>query len=74
AGGPIMGLAAADSRSAGRKLYSIGEIEALLRSEFPDVRQSKLRFLEDEGLIVPHRSASGYRKYSQAHVDRLRLI
>ncbi|WP_344139210.1 MerR family transcriptional regulator [Luedemannella flava] len=53
---------------------SIGEVLAELRGQFPDVTISKLRFLEAEGLIEPHRAPSGYRKYSSAHVERLRFI
>jgi DNA-binding transcriptional MerR regulator len=46
----------------------------LLRPEFPEVTISKLRFLEAEGLVEPMRAPSGYRKYSQAHVERLRFV
>ena len=53
---------------------SIGEVLGRLRAEFPDVTISKLRFLEAEGLIEPHRAPSGYRKYGPAHLDRLRFI
>ncbi|WP_344080191.1 MerR family transcriptional regulator [Luedemannella helvata] len=53
---------------------SIGEVLSRLRPQFPDVTISKLRFLEAEGLIEPHRAPSGYRKYSVAHLDRLRFI
>jgi len=53
---------------------SIGEVLALLRPEFPAVTISKLRFLEDQGLVEPHRAPSGYRKYSYADVERLRYV
>ena len=55
---------------------SIGEALAQLRSEFPDeeIKESKIRFLESEGLIEPERTASRYRKYSEADMDRLRFI
>ncbi|MFC7642517.1 MerR family transcriptional regulator [Streptosporangium lutulentum] len=53
---------------------SIGEVLALLQSEFPDVSISKIRFLEGEGLIEPERSPSGYRKFTYADVERLRYI
>ena len=46
----------------------------LLRPEFPDVTISKLRFLEAEGLVEPLRAPSGYRKYTAAHVERLRFV
>lgn len=53
---------------------SIGEVLALLLEDFPDVTISKIRFLESQGLIEPERTASGYRKFSQAEVDRLKFI
>jgi DNA-binding transcriptional MerR regulator len=54
--------------------YSIGEVLGLLLEEFPDVTISKIRFLESQGLIEPERTPSGYRKFSQSEVDRLRFI
>jgi DNA-binding transcriptional MerR regulator len=56
------------------RLYSIGEVLNLLRPEFADVTISKLRFLESEGLVTPLRTPAGYRKYTPAHVERLRLV
>lgn len=53
---------------------SIGEVINLLKSEFPDVTVSKVRFLESQGLIDPSRSPSGYRQFSSADVRRLRYI
>lgn len=53
---------------------SIGEVLARLRSDFPDITISKIRFLESEGLIEPERSASGYRKFSPDDVERLRYV
>ncbi len=52
----------------------IGEVLAELRAEFPDIRVSKIRFLESEGLIAPARSPSRYRRFSLADVERLRYI
>ena len=54
--------------------YGIGEVLAQLSGEFPDVRISKIRFLESEGLIEPARSPSGYRRFSRYDVQRLRYI
>lgn len=51
---------------------TIGSALAVLKSEFPAVTVSKLRYLEGEGLVTPSRTGSGYRKYSQADVERLR--
>jgi DNA-binding transcriptional MerR regulator len=53
---------------------SIGEVLQVLRAEFADVTISKIRFLEAEGLVTPARTASGYRKFSPADVDRLRYV
>ena len=56
------------------KLFTIGQVIAQLDSEYPGVTSSKLRFLEDEGLVTPERTASGYRKFTQQDVDRIRII
>jgi DNA-binding transcriptional MerR regulator len=64
--------AAGDTPAPG--LLSIGEVLAELRTEFPDVTISKIRFLEAEGLVEPARSRSGYRKFSRADVARLRFV
>ncbi|MEU4769161.1 MerR family transcriptional regulator [Actinosynnema sp. NPDC023794] len=53
---------------------SIGAVLAQLRPDFPDVTISKIRFLESEGLVRPARTASGYRQFTSADVDRLRYI
>lgn len=45
-----------------------------LRSDFPDVTISKIRFLEAEGLVRPARAASGYRQFTEADVARLRFV
>jgi DNA-binding transcriptional MerR regulator len=57
-----------------RDYLSIGEVLVTLKPEFPDVTISKIRFLESEGLIAPERTASGYRKFYDADVQRLRTI
>jgi DNA-binding transcriptional MerR regulator len=53
---------------------SIGEVLDVLKVEFPDVTISKIRFLESQGLVDPERTASGYRKFYDADVERLRWI
>jgi DNA-binding transcriptional MerR regulator len=58
----------------GEPVMSIGEVLSRLRPEFPDVTISKLRFLEAEGLVEPLRAPSGYRKYTAAHLARLRFV
>jgi len=63
------------NKSASERPYlSIGEVLGLLLEEFPDVTISKIRFLESQGLIVPERTASGYRKFYEDDVDRLKYI
>ncbi|MBT8198052.1 MAG: MerR family transcriptional regulator [Acidimicrobiia bacterium] len=57
--------------AAGR---SIGEVIAELRTEFPELSVSKVRFLEGQGLVEPDRSPSGYRLFSDAEVERIRYI
>ena len=55
-------------------LLTIGEVLNQVRSEFEEISISKIRFLEAEGLIVPSRTKSGYRKFSSSDVDKLRYI
>ena len=57
-----------------RSHLSIGEVLSLLQEEFPDVTISKIRFLEAQGLLDPERTPSGYRKFYEADVERLRYI
>jgi DNA-binding transcriptional MerR regulator len=59
---------------AERPYLSIGEVLSLLKDEFPDVTISKIRFLESQGLLDPERTPSGYRKFYETDVDRLRWI
>ncbi|MDP9828528.1 transcriptional regulator FtsR [Kineosporia succinea] len=53
---------------------SIGAVLELLRQDFPDISISKIRYLEDQGLVEPERTASGYRKFTPGHVERLRYV
>jgi DNA-binding transcriptional MerR regulator len=57
-----------------RAYLSIGEVLQLLHEEFPDVTISKIRFLESQGLIDPERTPSGYRKFYDPDIDRLKFI
>src|SRR5581483_6308874 len=56
------------------RLFRIGEVVRRLRDEFPDISISKIRYLEDEGLLTPRRTQGGYRLFSQADVERLQTI
>ena len=60
--------------AADRGYLSIGEVLSLLQDDFPDVTISKIRFLESQGLIDPERTPSGYRKFYEEDVKRLRFI
>lgn len=53
---------------------SIGAVLTRLQEEFPDLTLSKVRFLDAQGLVSPERSASGYRRYAERDVDRLRFV
>ena len=53
-------------------VMKIGQVVDLLKVEFPALSISKVRYLEGEGLISPHRVGNGYRRYSQADLERLR--
>lgn len=53
---------------------TIGQVLQQLRIQFPDLSSSKLRFLGDNGLVNPQRLSSGYRSYSNADVERIRII
>jgi DNA-binding transcriptional MerR regulator len=57
-----------------RSYLSIGDVLTLLRQEFPDITISKIRFLESQGLVDPERTPSGYRKFYQHDVERLRWV
>jgi len=68
-----MAAAPARGRPAAAGLLSIGQVLARLAPEFPALTSSKLRFLEVQGIVSPTRTESGYRKFSPADLERLRL-
>lgn len=67
-------MAAPQPERSSRELLSIGQVLSLLHDDFSDLTPSKLRFLEEQGLITPERTKSGYRKFAQSHIERLRMI
>lgn len=69
-----LSTALADSGSTTPGPLPIGEVLSLVKEEFPDVTISKIRFLESQGLIQPERTASGYRRFSSADIERLQWI
>ena len=65
---------APDSATRPRKALTIGAVCKILQSEFDDISISKIRYLENQKLLSPRRTAGGYRLYSQSDVERLRTI
>ncbi len=65
---------AANVRTGPRAVRNIGEVLTELREDFPRITASKIRFLEEKGLISPQRTAAGYRKYAVADIERLRFV
>jgi DNA-binding transcriptional MerR regulator len=65
-------LQAETGRAEGR--LTIGAVCAMVKREFPDISISKIRYLEDRGLLQPRRTQGGYRLYSGEDVERLRTI
>jgi DNA-binding transcriptional MerR regulator len=55
-------------------MLRIGEVVRRLSEEFPDISISKIRFLEDEGLLAPQRTRGGYRLFSEDDLERLTTI
>jgi DNA-binding transcriptional MerR regulator len=53
---------------------TIGSVCRRLQAEFPDISISKIRYLEDQGLLAPRRTQSGYRLFTEDDVDRLETI
>jgi len=70
----IVGDLPSDLEPGHRPHLSIGEVLALLQDDFPDVTISKIRFLESQGLLDPERTPSGYRKFYDDDIARLRWI
>jgi DNA-binding transcriptional MerR regulator len=58
----------------GKERLTIGAVRKLLKDEFPDISISKIRYLEDQGLLAPRRTQGGYRLYSSDDVGRLETI
>src|ERR671935_168593 len=69
-----MTTAAQAERQERTRLLTIGAVCRRLQAEFPDISISKIRYLEDQGLLAPRRTQSGYRLFSDADVERLETI
>jgi DNA-binding transcriptional MerR regulator len=59
---------------ARQKRLTIGSVCDRLKAEFPDISISKIRYLEDQGLLAPQRTQGGYRLFSDDDVERLETI
>ena len=57
-----------------QRLHKIGAVCARLQPEYPDISISKIRYLEDKGLLTPKRTRGGYRLFSEEDVERLETI
>ena len=66
-------MSAAEAPSRAR-LLTIGAVCARLKDEFPDISISKIRYLEDQGLLAPRRTQGGYRLFTEDDVERLETI
>lgn len=53
---------------------TIGKVVRRLQDQYPDLSISKVRYLEDEGLLNPSRTPGGYRLYSSRDIQRLETI
>ena len=56
------------------RLRTIGSVCEELREQFPDISVSKIRYLEDQGLISPRRTRGGYRLFAPDDIERLTTI
>jgi DNA-binding transcriptional MerR regulator len=57
-----------------QRLLTIGTVCRRLKTEFADISISKIRYLEDQGLLSPRRTQGGYRLFSEEDVERLQTI
>ncbi len=64
----------ATTATAPKRLLTIGTVCRRLQSEFADISISKIRYLEDQGLLAPRRTRGGYRLFSEDDVERLETI
>jgi DNA-binding transcriptional MerR regulator len=62
------------AQASSTRLHTIGSVCRRLQSEFPDVSISKIRYLEDQGLLSPKRTRGGYRLFGEDDVERLETI
>src|SRR6478752_5999337 len=63
-----------EPQSTAPRLHTIGAVCERLRAEFNDITISKIRYLEDQGLLQPRRTRGGYRLFSEGDIERLQTI
>lgn len=61
-------------KSDQKKLYPIGKAVSRLKNAYPSLSISKVRYLEDEGLLAPRRTKGGYRQFGEDDILRLEEI
>jgi DNA-binding transcriptional MerR regulator len=69
-----LGSESAPAEGSRQKSLTIGAVCKALAQEFPDISISKIRYLEDQKLLMPRRTPGGYRLYTQGDLARLRTI
>jgi DNA-binding transcriptional MerR regulator len=67
-------MSAPTKAPAQQRLLTIGTVCRRLQEEFADISISKIRYLEDQGLLAPRRTQGGYRLFSEEDVERLETI
>jgi DNA-binding transcriptional MerR regulator len=67
-------MSTAEAPRSKQRLHTIGAVCRRLKPEFPDISISKIRYLEDQGLLAPKRTAGGYRLFGEDDVERLETI
>jgi DNA-binding transcriptional MerR regulator len=67
-------MSATAKTSSSQRLLTIGAVTRRLKDDFPDISISKIRYLEDQGLLAPRRTQGGYRLFSEEDVERLETI
>ncbi|MDQ3894020.1 MAG: MerR family transcriptional regulator [Actinomycetota bacterium] len=67
-------MTSAPATASTDRLLTIGTVCRRLKDEFPDISISKIRYLEDQGLLAPRRTRGGYRLFSEEDVERLQTI
>lgn len=74
AGRRLVDVQTTSRRPSVAAVLNIGEVLALLCTDFPSVTASKIRFYEEKGLITPQRTPAGYRQFRESDVERLRFV